>query len=90
VLNGPQPRPPGRLILARHAVGEPKVGKNRLHLDVRVSAAGDVPAETRWRQVDAEVARLRTVGRIYLRTKLNEYDYFAVMADPEGNEFCIN
>src|SRR5579862_6088283 len=42
-----------------HRVPEPKVGKNRLHLDVRVSAAGGVPAEIRRRQVDAEVARLQ-------------------------------
>lgn len=73
-----------------HRVPEPKAGKNRLHLDVRVSAAGDVPTETRRRQVDAEVTRLRTVGGIHLRTEQDEYDYFAVMADPEGNEFCIN
>jgi hypothetical protein len=73
-----------------HRVPEPKVGKNRLHLDVRVSGAGDVPAETRRRQVDAEVERLRILGGIHLRTEQDEYDYFAVMADPEGNEFCIN
>jgi Glyoxalase-like domain len=73
-----------------HRVPEPKAGKNRLHLDVRVSAAGDVPPETRRRQVDAEVARLRTAGGIHLRTEQDEYDYFAVMTDPEGNEFCIN
>jgi len=57
---------------------------------VRISAAGEVSAETRRRQVDAEVARLQTVGGIHLRTEQDEYDYFAVMADPEGNEFCIN
>ena len=73
-----------------HRVPEPKAGKNRLHLDVRVSAAGDVSAATRRRQVDAEVARLQTIGGIHLRTEQDEYDYFAVMADPEGNEFCIN
>jgi hypothetical protein len=73
-----------------HRVPEPKAGKNRLHFDVRVSAAGDVPAATRQRQVDAEVARLQTIGGIHLRTEQDEYDYFAVMADPEGNEFCIN
>jgi catechol 2,3-dioxygenase-like lactoylglutathione lyase family enzyme len=73
-----------------HRVPEPKDGKNRVHLDVRVSAPGEVSAETRRRQVDAEVARLQTFGGIHLRTEEDEHDYFAVMTDPEGNEFCIN
>jgi Glyoxalase-like domain len=73
-----------------HRVPEPKVGKNRVHLDVRVSAANEVSAETRRRQVDAEVARLQNLGGIHLRTEEDDYDYFAVMTDPEGNEFCIN
>ena len=73
-----------------HRVPEPKAAKNRVHLDVRVSGAGDVPAQTRRRQVDAEVARLQTLGATHLRTEEDEHDYFAVMTDPEGNEFCIN
>jgi catechol 2,3-dioxygenase-like lactoylglutathione lyase family enzyme len=73
-----------------HRVPEPKAGKNRVHLDVRVSAAGEVPAETRRRQVDTEVARLQALGGTHLRTEEDEHDYFAVMTDPEGNEFCIN
>ena len=73
-----------------HRVPEPKVGKNRVHLDVRVSAAGEVSAETWRHQVDAEVARLQTLGGIHLRTEEDEHDYFAVMTDPEGNVFCIN
>lgn len=73
-----------------HRVPEPKISKNRVHLDVRVSAAGEVPAEARRRQVDAEVGRLRALGGDHLRTEEDEHDYFAVMTDPEGNEFCIN
>ncbi len=73
-----------------HRVPEPKIVKNRVHLDVRVSAAGEVPAETRRRQVDTEAARLQALGGIHLRTEEDEHDYFAVMTDPEGNEFCIN
>jgi catechol 2,3-dioxygenase-like lactoylglutathione lyase family enzyme len=73
-----------------HRVPEPKVVKNRVHLDVRVSAAGEVPADTRRRQVDSEVARLQDLGGTHLRTEEDEHDYFAVMTDPEGNEFCIN
>ena len=73
-----------------HRVPEPKVVKNRVHLDVRVSAVDEVPAETRRRQVDTEVVRLQTLGGTHLRTEEDEHDYFAVMTDPEGNEFCIN
>lgn len=73
-----------------HRVPEPKAGKNRVHLDVRVSGAGEVPAQTRRRQVNAEVERLQTLGGTHLRTEEDEHDYFAVMTDPEGNEFCIN
>lgn len=73
-----------------HRVPEPKTSKNRVHLDVRVSGDGEVPAETRRRQVAAEVARLQALGGTHLRTEQDEHDYFAVMTDPEGNEFCIN
>lgn len=73
-----------------HRVPEPKARKNRVHLDVRVSAAGAIPAETRRRQVHAEVARLQALGGSHVRTEEDEHDYFAVMTDPEGNEFCIN
>jgi hypothetical protein len=52
-----------------HRVPEPKVVKNRVHLDVRVSAAGEAPAETRRRQVDTEVARLQALGGTHLRTE---------------------
>jgi catechol 2,3-dioxygenase-like lactoylglutathione lyase family enzyme len=72
-----------------HRVPEPKVDKNRVHVDVRVSAIGEVAA-TRRRQVDTEVARLQALGGSHLRTEVDEHDYFAVMTDPEGNEFCIN
>ena len=72
-----------------HRVPEPTADKNRVHLDVRVSAIGEVPATQRL-QVDTEVARLRTLGGSHLRTEADEHDYFAVMTDPEGNEFCIN
>jgi hypothetical protein len=40
--------------------------------------------------VDAETDRLVTLGATHLRTDEDEIDYYAVMQDPEGNEFCIN
>jgi hypothetical protein len=51
----------GPRVLFRR-VPEPKSGKNRVHLDVRVSAAGELSTETQRRQVDDEVARLQTFG----------------------------
>lgn len=53
--------------------------KNRLHLDLR-------PLDQ-----DAEVARLEALGAT--RIEIGQSDYaettWVVMADPEGNEFCV-
>jgi predicted enzyme related to lactoylglutathione lyase len=58
-------------------VPEPKTAKNRLHLDV---AAADV---------EVEVARLVGLGATKV-ADTEEYGYtWTVMADPEGNEFCV-
>ncbi|MEO3887171.1 VOC family protein [Nonomuraea sp. B5E05] len=54
-------------------VPEHKVVKNRLHLDID---AGDP---------DAEIARLTGLGATVVATR----DDWVVMADPEGNEFCV-
>ena len=62
------------------AVPEPKTGKNRLHLDLRPSGT------TR----DAEVERVLGLGATELGD-LRDPDGtgWVVLADPEGNEFCI-
>jgi Glyoxalase-like domain len=73
-----------------HRVPEGKLVKNRVHLDVRVSGAGAVSMERRRPLVDAEVRRLVGLGATHVRTVDDDSDYFAVMQDPEGNEFCIN
>jgi hypothetical protein len=58
-------------------VPEPKAAKNRIHLDV----VTDDP--------EAEVARLVELGATRV-TDAEEYGYtWTVMADPEGNEFCV-
>jgi hypothetical protein len=75
-LNSPAPDRP-RLLF--QAVPEPKVGKNRLHLDVRVGP------EVR----EAEVARLLGLGATELwRGAQGPYEW-VTLADPEGNEFCL-
>ena len=58
-------------------VPEPKTAKNRMHLDLMT------------RDSEAEAARLVELGAT-LVGDMEEYGYtWTVMADPEGNEFCI-
>ncbi len=69
-------------------VSEPKTAKNRLHLDVRPSAAGASPEE-RFEKAKAKAAQLVTSGATILY-EMNEYgSHWITLADPEGNEFCI-
>jgi hypothetical protein len=65
-------------------VPEPKTAKNRLHLDLRVSGKGT--PEQRWSRVMVEVTRLDAAGAATLREFTGHH---VVMADPEGNEFCV-
>jgi len=66
-------RTPGLLFIR---VPEMKAGKNRLHFDFRpVDQAG-------------EVARLEALGATRIDIAQGEQTW-VVMADPEGNEFCI-
>jgi hypothetical protein len=70
----PEPqRLPGLLFVA---VPEPKRDKNRLHIDLRPS------------DQDAEVARFLALGAQHAEVGQGEQTW-VVLADPEGNEFCI-
>ena len=73
-------------------VPEGKLVKNRLHLDLRRGGGRTVPLEQRRERVLAEEARLIEAGATRLRVPDPEgMDHFGVvLADPEGNEFCIN
>ena len=73
-------------------VPEPKVVKNRLHMDLGVSGGRKVPLATRRQRVDAEADRLAGAGATRLRVLSEEgVDHYAVvMQDPEGNEFCLH
>jgi hypothetical protein len=72
-------------------VPEPKVVKNRVHLDLDVSGGRGVPLATRKELVDAEAERLTAAGATTLRILTEGIDYYAVvMQDPEGNEFCLS
>jgi hypothetical protein len=65
---------------------EPKSVKNRVHLDLAAPAAD---SSDRAEEIDAFGERLTALGAHRLRA-VREDGYFVVMADPEGNEFCVD
>jgi hypothetical protein len=76
-LRHPSGRPPALDLVA---VGEPKQGKNRVHLDVAPDAGGDQ---------DAEVNRLLRAGARPVDVGQGDDVTWVVLADPEDNEFCV-
>jgi hypothetical protein len=72
-------------------VPEGKTVKNRVHLDVRVTAGRSVPIDERRRLIDAEADRLVSLGAstVHVHDEEVEGHYGVTMQDPEGNEFCI-
>jgi catechol 2,3-dioxygenase-like lactoylglutathione lyase family enzyme len=78
-----------RLFFQR--VPEGKQAKNRVHLDVR--AAPGLEADARMVALEAEAERLVSHGAIRLERHEPAPPLGAghiVMADPEGNEFCLD
>jgi predicted enzyme related to lactoylglutathione lyase len=71
-------------------VSESRVVKNRVHLDVHVGGGRQEPWDARWPRVTAAVARLTDAGATVIRKDAPDGrpDHM-VMADPEGNEFCV-
>ncbi|WP_371650207.1 MULTISPECIES: VOC family protein [unclassified Streptomyces] len=68
----------GRRLLFQ-GVPEPKQVKNRLHMDLHFGP------ERR----EAEVKRLEGLGASVLQVVVEPGTNHVVMADPEGNEFCV-
>ena len=66
-----------KLLLQR--VDEPKAAKNRMHLDIEAP------------DIEAEALRLAALGaqRVSDDTCSEHGSTWILMADPEGNEFCI-
>ena len=56
---------------------EPKTGRNRLHLDLYTT------------KQEGEVARLEGLGATRAPWEYPPDADFVVMADPDGNEFCV-
>jgi hypothetical protein len=70
-------------------VPEPKIVKNRLHLDLNVSGDHGTPLAERRRRVDAEVERLLGAGATRLGAHEEFGEYVVNLADPEGNELDV-
>ena len=73
------PADAGRPKLLLQAVPEAKMAKNRVHFDIETP------------DIDSEAARLESLGARRLDTEVREEHgtRWFVMADPEGNEFCV-
>ena len=76
VLQDPSGTGPG---IGLQVMPEPKVVKNRVHLDL-ISTEGEL---------EAEIRRLEGLGARRVRYVENDSDESHwIMSDPEGNEFC--
>ena len=73
LLNGPA----GSVSLMFNRVPEAKNGKNRVHIDLDAV------------NLEEEIARLIGLGARKLDEHRWEETRWVVMADPEGNEFCV-
>lgn len=73
----PDGRPGPKLLLQR--VSEAKTAKNRMHLDIDAA------------DIEAEATRLEALGASRVQPdQLHEHGtHWILMADPEGNEFCV-
>ncbi len=68
-------------------VPEGKTAKNRLHLDVNVGEG--LEGEERAMRVKQEADRLEELGATRQREAFERGEFWIVMRDPEGNEFCL-
>ena len=75
-----------RLFFQR--VPEPKTTKNRVHLDLHAGGGPSVPVEEQRTNVRAAVARLEKLGATFVEEHEELGVVWAVLTDPEGNEFC--
>lgn len=91
-LFDPSGRPPAVWF---QQVPEGKAGKNRLHLDLYPTGRdGRLSFAERVRLVEETVDRLTALGAtVDHRVRHEDPDdaeYYVVMHDPEGNEFCVS
>jgi Glyoxalase-like domain len=74
----PPPPKPGHPAILFQKVPEAKAVKNRVHLDFRADVMAD------------EVARLVGLGATVIAERSLGDFAWTVLADPEGNEFCVS
>jgi len=74
----PRDKEPGRPPILFQKVPEAKTVKNRVHLDFRAESMAD------------EVARLQGLGATFIAERSLGTLTWTVLADPEGNEFCVS
>ncbi len=70
-----------------HRVPERKVVKNRLHFDVTVGAGSS--GEDRKAAVRSHAQRLVQAGATITGERSDEFSWWIVLTDIEGNEFCL-
>ena len=70
-------------------VPEGKTAKNRVHLDINVGGGHGTPLDERRSKVDTEVERLTSLGASVAGPVEQRDEYWVVLRDPEGNEFCV-
>ncbi|MFL6139516.1 MAG: VOC family protein [Frankiaceae bacterium] len=59
--------------LSLQVVPEPRGGKNRLHIDLFTD------------DLEGEMTRLQQLGA----SEVERFDGWTIMADPDGNQFCV-
>jgi hypothetical protein len=70
-------------------VPEPKQVKNRVHLDLNVGGGLEADPQEKRARIAAEAERLVAAGAARQAEFDEGREYWLVMQDPEGNEFCI-
>lgn len=75
-----------RIFIQR--VPEAKTAKNRVHLDLGSGGGTGVPLDEQRERIAAEVQRLEGIGATHVEDRDGLGVAWAVMHDPEGNEFC--
>jgi hypothetical protein len=70
-------------------VPEPKQVKNRVHLDLNVGGGLQADPQEKRARIAAEAERLVAAGAARQKEFEEGREYWLVMQDPEGNEFCI-
>jgi hypothetical protein len=71
-------------------VPEPKTAKNRVHLDLDVSGGRGTPPEESRARIAAAVERAVAAGAAKQREVDERGQYWVILQDPEGNEFCLH